>query len=67
MQKVQKDVQLRLPPWKALDEGSLRKALGLGRDDRFVIVKKSIDARRRDVMVDLVVRVNPEKPLFEPI
>ena len=67
MQKVQKDVQLRLPPWKALDEGSLRIALGLGRDDRFVIVKKSIDARRRDVMVDLVVRVNPEKPLFEPI
>lgn len=67
MQKVQKDVQLRLPPWKALDEGSLRKAIGLGRSDSFVIVKKSIDARRKDVMVDLVVRVNPDKPLYEPI
>ena len=67
MHKVQKDVQLRLPPWKAFDEEGLRKALGLGRDDSFVIVKKSIDARRKDVMVDLVVRLNPEEPLYEPI
>lgn len=64
---MQKDVQLRLPPWKACDEACIAKALGLGRGERFRIIKKSIDARRRDVMVDLVVRIDPDEALFEPV
>lgn len=64
---MQKDISLRLPPWKALDDKSLRKALGLGVNDKYIIIKKSIDARRKDVMVDIVARINPDKALFEPV
>ncbi len=64
---MQKDISLRLPPWKAVDDKSLRKALGLGANDKYIIIKKSIDARRKDIMVDLVVRINPSKALFEPV
>lgn len=64
---MQKDIALRLPPWKAVDDKSLRKALGLGANDKYIIIKKSIDARRKDIMVDLVVRINPSKALFEPV
>lgn len=64
---MQKDITLRLPPHKAYDESRLRKALGISDSDTFVILRRSVDARRRDVMVDLVCRVNPEKPVAESI
>ena len=64
---MQKDITLRLPPHKAFDESRLRKALGISDSDTFVILRRSVDARRRDVMVDLVCRVNPEKPVAESI
>lgn len=64
---MQKDVQLRLPPWKAANEKEIRKALGIGDFTPFLIIKKSIDARRKDVMVDLICRINPENTIFQPI
>ncbi len=64
---MQKDVSLRLAPSKAYDSKAIEKALRLGPSDRYVIVRRSIDARRRDVFVDLVVRVNPDKPLKESL
>lgn len=66
---MQKDVQLRLPPYKAASEKELRKALGIGDPNNttpFLILKKSIDARRKDIMVDLVCRINPDQALFQP-
>ena len=62
---MERDVSLRLPPEKAYDENRLRKALGIGADDRFIIVRRSVDARRRDVFIDLTCRINPEKPIAE--
>lgn len=64
---MQKDITLRLPPQKAFDTDSLRKALGLKSTDSFVILRRSVDARRRDIMVDLVCRINPESPVAEAI
>ncbi|MCQ2412626.1 MAG: FAD-binding protein [Sphaerochaetaceae bacterium] len=64
---MQKDVTLRLPPNRAYDENSLRKALGLCKTDRYVIIRRSVDARRRDVMIDLVCRINPDAPVAESI
>ena len=63
---MQKDVQLRLPPWKAASDKSIRKALGISSSEPYLILKKSIDARRKDVMVDLICRVNPTEALFQP-
>lgn len=62
---MQKDVQLRLTPHKAADDKAIRKALGISATTPFLILKKSIDARRKDVMVDLVCRVNPDQALFQ--
>ena len=68
MQKgLQKDITLRLPPHKAYDELQLRKALGISGSDTFVILRRSVDARRRDIMIDLVCRINPQSPVAEPI
>ena len=58
---MQKDVSLRLPPHKAFVEKELRKALRLGSGDSYMILRRSIDARRKDIMVDLNVRINPDK------
>ena len=64
---MQKDITLRLPPHKAFDTDSLRKALGLKDSDSYVILRRSVDARRRDIMVDLLCRINPENPVAESI
>lgn len=64
---MQKDVQLRLPPWKVADEKEVRKALGISDSTPFLILKKSIDARRKDVMVDLICRINPDGNIYRPI
>lgn len=70
---MQKDVQLRLPPWKAADEKAIRKALGIedstnaANSTPFLILKKSIDARRKDIMVDLVCRIDPDEPIYQPV
>ena len=64
---MQKDVSLRLPPNKAYDEKEIRKALRLSGSDRYLIVRRSIDARRKDVWIDLLVRINPDKPLKQGI
>ena len=64
---MQKDITLRLPPQKAFDTDSLRTALGLKGSDSFVILRRSVDARRREIMVDLLCRINPESPVAESI
>ncbi len=64
---MQKDVQLRLPPWKAADDKCIRKALGISDSTAFLILKKSIDARRKDIMVDLICRINPEDDIYKPV
>ena len=61
----QKDITLRLPPHKAYDDAGLRKALGIFAQDRYVILRRSVDARRREIMIDLVCRINPAKPVAE--
>ena len=63
--RIQKDITLRLPPHKAYDDTCLRKALGISAQDRYVILRRSVDARRREIMIDLVCRINPEKPVAE--
>lgn len=63
---MQKDVQLRLPPHKAAKDSAIRKALGISETTPFVILKKSIDARRKDIMVDLICRINPSEAVFQP-
>ena len=62
---MQKDVTLRLPPQKAFDNTALRRALGISTDRHMVVIRRSIDARRRDIFVDLVCRIDPEKPVAE--
>ena len=62
---MERDVSLRLPPEKAYDDFRLRKALGIGSDDRYIIIRRSVDARRRDIFIDLTCRINPEKPVAE--
>ena len=62
---MQKDVTLRLPPQKAFDNTALRRALGISMDRHMVVIRRSIDARRRDIFVDLVCRIDPEKPVAE--
>ena len=62
---MERDVSLRLPPEKAYDDFRLRKALGIGSDDRYIIIRRSVDARRRDILIDLTCRINPEKPVAE--
>ncbi|MGP1508753.1 MAG: NAD(P)/FAD-dependent oxidoreductase [Sphaerochaeta sp.] len=64
---MQKDVSLRLVPEKAFDDADIRKSLGLSNNDTFYILRRSIDARRSDIRVDLVCRINPEKPHAESI
>ena len=64
---MQRDVSLRLPPQKAFDEEALRKAIGIGPEDRLSIIRRSIDARRSDIWIDLVCRVNPDAPIAESI
>lgn len=58
---------LRLPPSKAFDQNSIRKALGISKTDNFVIIRRSIDARRSNVMVDLLCRINPEESQIQSI
>lgn len=64
---MQKDVVLRLSPQKASDESIVRKALHLGKGDTYLIRKRSVDARRSDVMIDLVCTINPDRDIFQPV
>lgn len=59
-----KDIQLVLPA-QAASDADIRKALRLGRNDRYIILRKSIDARRSTIKVNLLCRINPEKEVFE--
>lgn len=65
IQIMERDVNLRLTPDKAYDETRLRKALGIGNDEKFIIIRRSIDARRRDIFIDLTCRIDPQKPIAE--
>ena len=65
IQIMERDVNLRLTPDKAYDETRLRKALGIGKDEKFIIIRRSIDARRRDIFIDLTCRIDPQKPIAE--
>ncbi len=60
-----KDVSLRLTPEKAFSEEGIRKALGLSSSDEFVILRRSIDARRSDIFVNLLCRINPSAPAYK--
>ena len=62
---MEKDVSLRLVPAKAYDEAQIRKALNIGKNDRFIILRRSVDARRKDIFIDLVCRINPERPVAQ--
>lgn len=62
---MERDVSLRLVPAKAYDEEQIRKALGIGKNARFIILRRSVDARRKDIFIDLVCRINPEKPIAQ--
>ncbi|MCF0237867.1 MAG: FAD-binding protein [Sphaerochaetaceae bacterium] len=61
-----KDVNLRLRPDKINDK-DIRKALAIDSFTPYRIIRKSIDARRSDIMVDLVCKIKPEEPLFTPM
>ena len=62
---MERDVSLRLSPEKASDPAKIRRALGIRQDENFIILRRSVDARRRDIYIDLVCRINPEKPIAE--
>lgn len=62
---MERDVSLRLSPEKAYDEDLIRKALHIGLDEKFIIVRRSVDARRKDIVIDLVCRIDPQKPIAE--
>lgn len=57
---MQRDVNLRLTPDKGFDEIQIRKALHLGENDSFIILRRSIDARRKDIFVDISCRIEPD-------
>jgi hypothetical protein len=69
-------VSIALAPREAADLEAIHSALGkrLGRQiaaDRFVIVRRSVDARKRSILVNLGIRVyadgealTPEQPEF---
>ena len=62
---MQRDVQLRLSPEKASDPATIRMALGIGQDEKYIILRRSVDARRKDIFIDLVCRINPDSPIPE--
>ncbi|MCR4675864.1 MAG: FAD-binding protein [Sphaerochaetaceae bacterium] len=62
-----KDVSIRLTPQQACSEELIRKALHLGPSDTYTVIRRSTDARRRDVFIDLLCRINPSKPSFTPV
>ena len=62
---MERDVSLRLSPEKASDPANIRRALGIRQDENFIILRRSVDARRRDIFIDLVCRINPERPIAE--
>lgn len=62
---MERDVSLRLSPEKACDEARIRKALGIGQNEKFIIVRRSVDARRKDIVIDLICRIDPQKPIAE--
>ena len=64
---MERDVSLRLTPAKASDEAQIRRVLGIRQDESFIILRRSVDARRRDIFIDLVCRINPESPIAEGI
>lgn len=59
-----KVVSLRLTPEKAFSEASIRKALHLSPSDEFFILRRSTDARRQDVFIDLLCCINPTEPVY---
>ena len=62
---MERDVQLRLSPEKASDPAKIRRALGIRQDENFIILRRSVDARRKDIFIDLVCRINPDSPIPE--
>lgn len=72
-----RELQLRITPKEAYNEQSIRRyvALEQGWDERTICgvrtLRRSIDARQREVLVNLTVRVyineEPEGDIFEPV
>jgi len=65
-----KDIQLVLPAEVFVSPESadraIRKALHIGAQQDYIILRKSIDARRRDIKFNLLCSVNPENALYVP-
>ena len=65
-----RDVQLVLPAKDFTTEetadGAIRKALRIGAHQNYIILRKSIDARRSEIKVNLLCRINPQSELFVP-
>lgn len=67
---TEKDIQLVLPAGEFVNQQSadraVRKALGLGAQQEYAILRKSIDARRQDIKFNLLCRINPRSNLYVP-
>jgi len=65
-----KDIQLVLPAGEFVNQQTadraIRKALRLGAQQDYAILRKSIDARRQDIKYNLLCRINPQSNLFVP-
>ena len=65
-----KDIQLVLPATDFVTQESadraIRKALRIGAGQEYMILRKSIDARRQDIKFNLLCRVNPQSSQYVP-
>jgi hypothetical protein len=65
-----KDIQLVLPAnvfaTQESADRAIRKALHISAQQDYMILRKSIDARRQDIKFNLLCRVNPQSALYVP-
>lgn len=59
-----RDIQITLSPVQALSDAEIRRALRLGKQDSYIILRKSTDARRKDIKINLLCRVNPSEDTY---
>ncbi len=60
-----KDIQITLPPVRAMSDSEIRRALRLGKEDTYIILRKSTDARRKDIKINLLCRINPTRDIYK--
>ncbi len=59
-----KDIQITLSPVQAMSDSQIRTALKLGKGDSYIILRKSTDARRKEIKINLLCRVNPAEDTY---